>query len=323
MKFGIELGSASMNEMVKVSQAAEQAGFSTVWMADHVPAYGWRDPFIAMTAIGMNTEHIRLGCGVANPYSRHVATTGVAFASMADLLGERLVLGMGAGGTLPLRPLNIEMWNRPATALRESVQVLRQLFDGVPVDFKGEVIPFVNTRLFGKYSIPVYIGTRGPALSKLAGQIADGIILNPPLDALPTYIEKVQEGLKESGRDKIEVIEFVPVAVSDKGKVEGVKSTVAILIPTTPSWALEMINAVESAAKIAEVIKTDRPRAAGMIPEHLVKSFAISGTVRSCIEQIEAIQAHVDELVALYLPSTAEVLEMISMFKKHIIPSFE
>jgi len=322
MKFGIELGSSGMRDMVKLSQAAEQAGFNSLWIADHVPAYMWRDPFITMTAIGLNTEQIRLGCGVANPYSRHVAITGVAFASMAELLGERLVLGIGAGGTLPLRPLDIKMWNKPVAAVRESVQVFRQLFDGTPVDFRGEVIPFVNTRLFGKCSIPIHIGTRGPALSRLAGEIADGIILNPPLAALPAYLEKVREGLRESGRSKIEVIEFVPVGVSDRGKVEGLRATVAILVPTTPRWALEMVGEVESAAKVSEMIKSDRPRAAQLVPEHMVRSFAISGTARSCVEQIEAVQSDVDELVALYLPSTTEMFEMISTFQRDIIPSF-
>ena len=322
MKFGIEIGSQSMQDIVRISAAAEESGFRSVWFADHVPAFQWRDPFIAMTAIGMSTQSIRIGCGVVNPYSRHVAMTGVAFASMAELIGERLVLGIGAGGTLPLRPLQIEMWNKPVKALRESVQVLRDLFNGESIDFEGEIVTLKGTKLFGKYNIPIYVGTRGPALSKLAGEVADGIILNPPLDALPEYLEKVKEGMKQSHRRKIEVIEFLPVGISEEGKYDTVKPTVALLIPTTPPWALELINAQEPAAQIAEMLKVDRAKAAEMVPDSLVTSFAIAGNIRSCVAQIEKIQENVDELVALAPKSTEDALRLVSVFEEHIIPSF-
>ncbi|MFW9846282.1 MAG: LLM class flavin-dependent oxidoreductase, partial [Candidatus Thorarchaeota archaeon] len=117
MRFGIEIGSENMREVIQIAEAAESGGFSTVWVADHVPASNWRDPFIAMAAIAQNTESIRIGCGVFNPYSRQVGLLGVAYASLAELYGERFILGIGAGGTLPLRPLEIEMWDRPVTAI--------------------------------------------------------------------------------------------------------------------------------------------------------------------------------------------------------------
>jgi len=322
MKFGIEIGSQNMNEVIQISQAAEESEFSTVWIADHVPAARWRDPLIAMAAIAQNTESVRIGCGVFNPYSRQVGLLGVAYASLAELYGERFVLGIGAGGTLPLKPLEIEMWDRPVTAIRESIAVLRDLFDGKDIDFKGKIVTLRNTKLFGEFSIPIHVGTRGPALSKLAGKYADGIILNPPLSALPVFMEKVREGMKESNNAKLEVIEFLPVGFSELAEYGTVKPIVALLIPTTPKWALEMIDAVEPAEKIAEMLKVNRVKAAELVPERLVTSFAISGDVRSCIEQIEAIQGDVDELVALSFVSAEGTLKMIEVFKKDIIPSF-
>ena len=322
MKFGIEIGSENMSEVVRIAKAADESGFSTIWLADHVPAYRWRDPLIAMAAIAQNTENIRIGCGVFNPYSRQVGLLGVAYASLAELYGERFILGIGAGGTLPLRPLEIEMWDRPVTAIKESIDVLRQLFNEENVDFKGKLVTLRNTKLFGKFSIPIYVGTRGPALSKVAGQYADGIILNPPLTALPVFMENVQAGMKKSGNNRMEVVEFLPVGFTELGSYGSVKPTVALLIPTTPKWALEMIDAVEPAEKIAEVLKVDRPKAAEMVPENLVTSFAISGDVRSCVNQIEAIQDDVDELVALSFVSAEGTLKMMKVFKEDIMPSF-
>ncbi|MHA1388933.1 MAG: LLM class flavin-dependent oxidoreductase [Candidatus Thorarchaeota archaeon] len=322
MKFGIEIGSQTMHEVIQISKAAEESEFSTVWIADHVPATRWRDPFIAMSAIAQNTEDIRIGCGVFNPYSRQVGILGVAAASLAELYGERFVLGLGAGGTLPLKPLEIEMWDKPVTAIKESIAVLRELFSGNDVDFKGKIVTLRNTKLFGEFSIPICVGTRGQVLSKLAGKYADGIILNPPLSALPVFMEKVREGMKESNNKKLEVIEFLPVGFSELAKYGTVKPTVALLIPTTPKWALEMIDAVEPAEMIAEKLKVDRAKAAELVPEHLMTSFAISGDVRSCIEQIKAIQDDVTELVALSFASAEGTLKMMEIFKKDIIPSF-
>jgi len=322
MKFGIEIGSQNMKDIVRIAKTAEDAGFNTVWIADHVPAAQWRDPFVSMTAIGLNTDYIRLGCGVANPYSRHVGITAVMYASMVELLGERFVLGIGAGGTLPLNPLEIEMWNKPVTALRESIKILRKFFKGEKVDYEGKVVSLRNTQLFDKYDIPIYIGTRGPTLSKLAGEYADGIILNPPIAALSQYLDKVQEGMKKSGRSDFEVVEFLPVGISEEGNYESVKPTVALLIPTTPNWALEMMDAIEPAEKIREMLNIDRSRAPELVPDRLVTDFAIAGDVKSCKKQIEAIEPEVDEIVALSPKRAFDCLDMIKIFEKEIIPSF-
>ena len=308
--------------MIRIAVAAEKANFSTVWVADHAPASMWRDPFIAMAAIGQHTERVKIGVGVANPYSRYVALTGVAAATLAELCGERIILGMGAGGTLPLLPLGIEMWNKPMTAVREAVELLKQFFKGETTNYDGELVKLKNARLFSPVSVPVYVGTRGPALSRLAGEIADGIILNPPIDALDVYLDEVRKGLTDTKRSKIDVVEFVPVSVSEKGKYDQVKPTVALLIPTTPSWALEMINAVEPAREIGEMLKKDRAKAATLVPDGLAKSFAIAGNRKQCVDQIAQIASKVDELVALSFGTVQDTMSMIDVFGKEIVPSF-
>jgi 5,10-methylenetetrahydromethanopterin reductase len=322
MKFGIELGSQTIMEMVEISKLAEEMGFSSIWLADHAPATKWRDPFIAMAAIGLETEKIRLGCGVANPYSRYAALTGITAATLVELCGERIVLGIGAGGTLPLKPLEIEMWHKPVTAVRESIEMLRELFKGGLVDYKGKIVTLKNTQLFKPVSIPLHIGTRGPALSKLAGEIADGIILNPPLKALPLYHEKVREGLQASGRDNIEIVEFLPVYISESKNLDPVKPIVALLLPTTPAFALEILGLVEIGRKISEVMMIDRPKGAEMVPDDLVTGFAIAGDTKQCINQIEALKDEVDELVCLAFGSTSDVLETVKILGNEIIPSF-
>jgi len=321
LKFGVELGNQTTKDMIRISQLAEECGFNTIWVADHAPSFPWRDVFVSMAAIGQNTSSIRIGCGVCNPYSRHVGLTGVAVATLIELFGERILLGIGTGGTLPLKPLEIKMWEKPFSAIKESVQVLRSLFKGELVDFKGEIVKLRGVKLFSSFFVPIYIGTRGLALSKLAGEIADGVILNPPLGATQCYIEQIKMGLASSGRSKIDVVEFLPVVVSKN--VNPVKPIVALLIPTTPSFALEMIGAKEQANMINEILKIDIKKAAELVTDNLVASFAVAGDVNHCISQIEALEeAGVDELVALSFGSLSSILKMIRIFGEKIIPSF-
>jgi 5,10-methylenetetrahydromethanopterin reductase len=311
-----------MDEMIQISQLAEENSFQTVWIADHAPATRWRDPFIALAAIGQKTESIRLGCGVANPYSRHTGLTGVTAATIAELCENRMILGMGAGGTLPLRPLGIKMWNKPLTAVRESIEVLRKLFAGDEVNYEGKIVSLKGIKLFDEVNVPIYIGTRGPKLTKMAGEIADGVIFNPPLEALSIYIEKINEGLNTSKRKKIEVVEFLPVYISESHNLDPVRPIVALLLPTTPEFALEIIDAKEIGKKISEVMMQDRSKGPALVPDNLVTSFAIAGNTSQCIDQIERLIDQVDELVCLAFGSTESVIETIKVMGKDVIPSF-
>ena len=70
------------------------------------------------------------------------------------------------------------------------------------------------------------------------------------------------------------------------------------------------------------MIKTDRSKAPDLVPENLVTRFAIAGNTKSCVEQIEAIQNDVNELVALSFSSAEGTLKMMEVFEKDIMPSF-
>ena len=156
----------------------------------------------------------------------------------------------------------------------------------------------------------------------MAGEIADGVIFNPPLEALSVYIENINEGLKSSKRKKIEVVEFLPVHISDSKNLDPVKPIVALLLPTTPEFALEMIGAKELGKRITEVMMQDRSKGPALVTDDLVTSFAIAGDVTQCINQIENLTEQVDELVCLAFGSSESVIKTIEVMGKEVIPSF-
>ena len=90
--------------IVDAARAAEEAGLDEFWLGDEGVG---RDPFVLLAAAAMVTERILLGVAVTNPYLRHPAATAAAAATVHELSGGRVVLGIGTGGDLALGPVGI------------------------------------------------------------------------------------------------------------------------------------------------------------------------------------------------------------------------
>jgi 5,10-methylenetetrahydromethanopterin reductase len=103
---------------VSALAAAEHAGLDEVWVGDEGPA---RDPFGLLAAAATMTSRIRLAIGVTNPYLRHPVLTATAAATVHELSGGRMVLGIGAGGHMALEPLGV----RPTSPLADCRDALR------------------------------------------------------------------------------------------------------------------------------------------------------------------------------------------------------
>jgi len=311
MKFGILLGNEKLSEMIKYARSAEENGFDFVWLADHSPAYLWRDVFVALGAIASNTDSINLGTAVTNPYTRQTGLLGVAIASVAELCRNRkVVLGLGPGGASPLTPLGIKRWNKPLRAMRESVQILRILFSGETVDFEGQLFRLKNTKLFEPFQIPIYLAVRGLKMARLAGEISDGFLLNPPFATMPSIIEKIEKSNK-----KIDFVMLSPLHISDN--LEPLRRRVAILMPTTPIFALEKIGLKEQAKRVLELMP-NLEEAGKVVSDDLVRNFAIVGNTDQCIKQIQKLKE--EGINQFVMQNTSQ--DLIKKVADEIMPSF-
>jgi 5,10-methylenetetrahydromethanopterin reductase len=155
-----------------VALAAEAAGFSTLWVADH---YFLRDSFVALALAAVGTNHIRLGTAVASPLLRHPTLLASSFGTLQELSEGRTVAGIGTGGSefpsqlaLPIR--------QPLAVVRESVEIVRNLLVG-EAHVQGRVFSAVGASLgWQPGTMPVYLAARGPKMLELSGEIADGVI---------------------------------------------------------------------------------------------------------------------------------------------------
>jgi probable F420-dependent oxidoreductase len=210
LSFGITLKpDMTPQRVVALTRQAEAAGFTYGWLFDsHVL---WLEPYPLLTLMAQGTKRMRLGACVTNPAVRDPTVTASALATLNLISNGRMVLGIGRGDS-SRRVLG----KRPTTLgdLEAATKAICALAAGEPVEFEGEEIQLT----WARGTLPAWIAGYGPKALKLAGRIANGVILqfaDPHL--IKWCIGFVHEGAREAGRDpaSIEIMAAAPVWVSD------------------------------------------------------------------------------------------------------------
>jgi 5,10-methylenetetrahydromethanopterin reductase len=187
-------------DLVRLGELAERLGYTHFFYVD---VRFLRECYIGLASIAMRTQRLLLGPGVTDPYSRHPAITAASMATLDELSSGRAMLGLGLGGA-GFRELGIQK-TLPVAALRESIEMMRGLWRGEAVTLEGKVVSIANGRLEfvpPRALIPIYIATQGEQISRLSGELADGVLIaNTATEAgIEFYISRVAEGAAKAGR---------------------------------------------------------------------------------------------------------------------------
>ncbi len=211
MIFDIELNSAAhypADRVIPLVEMAEAAGFGAFWKGESNST----DPLVLLSAAASRTKTIKLGTAIYHIYGRSPVTLGIQSATLQDLSGGRLLLGLGVANK------SIAAWHggtfdRPLRRAREYMEIVRKTAAGERVEYEGEIYQTGKRfQLSWKPShpiFPIYMAGLGPQMTRLVGRIADGVFINM---ATPSKIreiaERVRGAAQEAGRDptKIEII---------------------------------------------------------------------------------------------------------------------
>jgi len=168
-----------------------------------------RDVVTYISAMAAKTERIRLGSGVINTFTRHPVTAATTFATLSELSGGRVTLGLGLGSfpTIPLighQIFPVEK-TKPFRRLREYVQIVKMVWEGKKVDFDGEFFQVHNLTLgFKTPGALIFIASLSPKTQAFAATVADGVILSPALNTAwgtGRMVESVKRGEAKRGRE--------------------------------------------------------------------------------------------------------------------------
>ncbi|WP_413104240.1 LLM class flavin-dependent oxidoreductase [Streptomyces sp. Inha503] len=216
-----------VDRLAGTARRAEELGFDQVWFPDSQLL--WRDVFTALTAAALGTERIGLGSAVTNLVTRHPAVVASAARSVAELAPGRFTLGLGVGNS-SVGPIG--MRSSTGAELRAGVATLRALLQGEEWDFNG-----VRSRLRDPApDVPIHVAASGPRNLRLAGEIADGVILLSGVSrtTLASATARVREGAEAAGR----TTEAIPLTVSAFCAVtDDVESEARLLKPICASIA--------------------------------------------------------------------------------------
>ena len=193
----------TLDETVGYARQAEDAGADSLWTTEL-----GRDAFVPLAAMASACKRVRLGTGVAT-YARPPAMTEISAMSMAELTGDRFILGLG---TAP--PMWNENWHqlavdKPAKRMREYVEAIRLMWTASPtnsIDYEGQYIKVNDYRriMAPPYPpLPIYLAAVQPGMLQLSGAIADGLIanlLNTPQYFTDIVHPNVKKGLAKTGR---------------------------------------------------------------------------------------------------------------------------
>ena len=199
MEFGVVLQTnPPASRVVEQARQAENLGFDYVWTFDsHIL---WQEPYVIYSQILAATRRVIVGPMVTNPATRDWTVTASVYATLNDMFGNRTVCGIGRGDSA-VRVTN----GSPTTlaTLREAIHVIRELGNGREVDYKGSVLRFP----WGARSrLEVWMAAYGPKALALAGEVADGFILQlADPDITAWSIKAVRDAAEKVGRDPASV----------------------------------------------------------------------------------------------------------------------
>jgi len=189
---------------MRYTQLAEERGFEAVWQAESRLV---REATVPMAAYAAVTERIKVGSGVVNNWTRNVGLLAATFSTLDDLAPGRVILGIGAWWDPLAQKVGITR-SKPLRAMRETVETCRRLLAMERVTMHGEFVDVDDIEIdivHGDRSpkdVPIYIGATGMQMMELAGEIADGVVLNYLVGPAynKTALEHLAAGAAKSGR---------------------------------------------------------------------------------------------------------------------------
>jgi 5,10-methylenetetrahydromethanopterin reductase len=275
-------------ELIQTASLAESKGVESVWVADHC---FWRDSLSLLAAIAVNTKRVRIGTGVLNPYTRNPAMMATSIATIDELSGGRVILGIGSGVQKSIEQMGIKA-DRPLEAVADCVNILRTLLAGKEVTMNG-YYGLRHLKLNFKplrEHVPIFIGAIGPHMLRLAGAIGDGILF--PAGTSPKFAEYaipiVRTAAEGVGRDfrKIDIAALVISSVHENS--EKAKRALRLAIAYSVSGKVGMRSLLRSGVKfensqlLSEIFEKigplDPERASKHVTNQMIEVLSASGT---------------------------------------------
>jgi F420-dependent oxidoreductase-like protein len=301
MKLGVAIGywglGLTSEDQLAIVQEAERLGYDSVWAAE---AYG-SDAATILGWLAQATTRIRLGSGIFQMPGRSAAMTAMTAATLDQLSGGRMILGIGSSGPQVAEGWHGQRFGRQLQRTREYVDVVRMALRRERVVYDGETLSLPLPDGPGKAlkltigpvqeRIPIYLAAIGPKNTTLAAEIADGWI---PTLFSPEHVAEFRPLLEEGfardgskGFDDFEIVPMVNVMVTDDVDTarDAMRHYIALYVGGMGSRDQNFYNALvrrygfeDAADKVQDLyLEGKKDEAAAALPAELIDTVSLCG----------------------------------------------
>lgn len=328
LDFGITLmPDPPSTTLVNLTRLAEEQGFTYGWLFDsHLL---WMEPYPLLTLMAANTSRMRLGTCVTNPATREPSVTASAFATLNEISGGRMVMGIGRGDSAR------RVMGRPPTSLatlEQAILEIRALAAGQVADAEPQPLQIK----WATGSLPIYVAAYGPKALRLAGRLGDGVILQfADPDLIRWCLGFVRQGCQEAGRDwaTFHVMSAAPTYISDD--LDRARAQVRWFPAMVSNHVVDLVSRYAPEDLPDELTRYVRHRPgydyqdhgrvgadhASFVTDDIVDRFCVIGTVSDCARRLQDLRdAGVNEFNIYLMTDDRE--GALHTYGREIIPAF-
>ncbi len=274
-------------QIVRAARQIESWGYDAAWICDE----GFtRDIYVTMTAVAAATEKLKVGPGITNPYTRHLAVTAVAMASLNEYSGGRAFFGLGTGGSMVLEPMGLQRQATVSTC-RDAITVCRRLWAGERVTYQGQTFRLQEAHMeLPPQPMAVWVAARGPQMLAMAAAEGDGVWLDSfPKFALAEKVEAIRRAAAAARRrPKIAISLFV---APDAATMDAVRPYFTfVVVDSPPDIRARLGVSDDEAAEIRRVMNSRGMfEAAPLIRDAVLRHFVFTGSPGDFLEEIRGV----------------------------------
>lgn len=284
-----------VRQLIELARLAEACGYESVW----VPEGSGKDAFAQLTAYALSTQRVRLATGIVTIYPRTASILAMAAATLDHISGQRAILGLGIGHKESLEAGHGVVFAEPVRRMREYVTLIRAILQGaaLPEATLARVTRFRLEFTPERPALPIYVAALGPRMCQLAGEVADGVLLNwATLEAATEAIANVRLGARRAGRspESLDIACYIRAAVD--GDAPAVRRHLAR--ETARYAALDFYRRMfdrsgfaRETAAIAAALPRGIDAAAEQVSDGMLAAVSLFGSRDACRKRLEEYRA--------------------------------
>lgn len=329
---GVRFGAAFFppmraRDVTEIARLAEDLGYDDLWIPDQSFHH---DPFLLLARCAEVTSSIRLGVAVTNPTTRHPVQIARAAATLAELSDGRFVLGLGAGNRSRVLPALGLPTDLTPERIAEAIDVCRELLRGERVSSVGGTVSLDGVVLETDRipHVPIFVGSRGPRVLRLAGAKADGVFVEAMFTpaGLDYAVEEVRRGGREAGRGTDpEIVAWQAIKLSTTlaaADDRRYRRWAAVLMRTTRPRVLERLGiGADTVRSVLQALEASGEEQAGeLVPDEVVSRLILAGEPDTIAAQVATVRDYgVDSLAIIGFGNTEVVQDTLRRFALDVV----